>query len=222
MQTQQQLIGRGLSPPGSDRSGAPEEVLQIPARVFISATCFAFATAALYFFWLAFPLINTQYTHGYPLLGAELPGPFRSARYEWNWWSMYILTWNALVPMSFVMALTHNRLKEWANIHKLICLLALLANVVAFVMLTVEWIGFCDTGYSGYHSNCNNDLWCCYFAGNDWCPNAPCVFSVALGDLTRNWEATVSWWMSLAFGVVAFLHILYNVNLRRDYGLLLS
>ena len=220
---QHQLVGRGLSPPGSDRTGAPEEVLYIPGRTFISATCFLFATGALFFWWLAMPLINTQYFAGYPQLGSALPGAYRSSLYEWNWWAMFMITWNALVPMSFAMALTHNRLKEWANLHKVISLLAMLVNLVAFVMLLVEWIGFCDNGISGGHTNCNNYEYCCYFFGTDWCPNnAACVFPVSLGDLTRNFEASASWYMTIAFGVVAYLNLLYNETLRRDYALLLS
>lgn len=210
-----QHIGRGVSPPGSDPNATPEE-RALPLRAYINGTIFLFFNGGLYFVWLLLGCINSKFYHGYPQLASDLPGPYLSALFGWDWVATYLLAFNGLVYFAYAMALTHNKLPEWVTVHRFCALWALALNVAVFVILTVLWWGFYNNGTSGWATSGNSYLWCCFYWGDSWCPNnAPCAFTVTLGMLTRNQEATINWAFSLVFFLLAWWNLTFVGWLKR-------
>lgn len=227
-------IGRGISPAENQPNF---ETKSIPTRAFYMATLFVFFTGAFYLVWLSIWAVNTTFYEGYPQLGTKLPSdllpngkpsPPLSTRYiRWYWWAVYLLAWNGLAPMLLAMALTHNRVREWAQAHQFVCFWLMILNAVVLIILTVFWIGHTNNGFSGAATAANDYRWCCVFWPSEWCPNnAPCTFNPAAiigsADLSRNSEITAHWAFSIIFGLLAFWNIKYAQNLRRNYGVLVN
>lgn len=199
----------------------------VPTRLYIALTLFILLSGGLYWYWLAFPCVNTQFPEFYPRLGSELPGPWFSTLYgdNWDWWMYLITNWNALPPMLLTMAITHRSIREYAFAHAFVCLWALLENLFVIIAGAIRWVGWCNTSGSAASTACNSYLWCCVYWPNAWCPNnGVCTFSsgasVTSADLHRNSEMTQTWAFAFVFFVMAVWHIQVNFTLRRKYGLL--
>lgn len=227
-----QRIGKGISPESGEPVSETEDSQgesSIPTRAFYMATLFIFFTGAFYWVWLSIYGVNTIFFEGYPQLGTLLPGTLYSTRYtRVYWWAVYLLTWNGLAPMMLAMALTYNRLREWAQAHEFVCTWLFLLNIIVFVILTVFWIISCNSAYSGASTAANDYHYCCVFWPNEWCPNnGPCTFNppfalTSSSQLSRNSEMTAHWAFSLVFILLNFWSMKYNENLRRNYGVLVS
>jgi hypothetical protein len=214
----------------NDAASSEPEKEAIPARAFYMATVFIFFTGGFYFFWLSIYGVNTVFFEGYPQLGTLLPGTLYSARYwdQIHWWMVWLLSWNAAAPMALAMALTHNRIREWTQVHKFVCIWLMLLNLVVLVTLTVLWIIGTNNSFSGVSTAANDYRYCCVFWPNNWCPNnAPCVFNPPLAltsssQLIRNSEMTAHWAFSFVFLLLTYWNLLYSRNLRRNYGVLIK
>jgi hypothetical protein len=224
-------IGAGLSPSGSDPNPYlnPEtnEPAAPPIRVYIGVTLFILMSAILYWYWLAFVCVNAQFPEFYPRLGSELPGPWFSTLYgeNWDWWIYWLTNLNALPPMLLAMAVTHNKLREYAYAHAFVCVWIMLENLFVIIVGAIRWIGWCNNSNSAAATACNSYLWCCVYWPNAWCPNnGACTFSsgaiVTSADLHRNSEMTQTWAFAFVFFVMAVWHIKVNYSLRRNFGLI--
>lgn len=218
-----QRIGKGISPEDGDPVGESE----IPTRAFYMATVFIFFSGAFYFWWLSIYGINTVFFEGYPQLGTLLPGELFSTRYtRWYWWMVYLISWNAAPPMLLAMALTHNRVREWAQVHQFFCIWLLVSNLVALITLSVLWVIATNNSFSGASTAANDYLYCCVFWPNSWCPNnSPCTFNPAFlltssSQLSRNEEMTAHWAFCFVFFLFSYWHLKYSENLRKNYGVL--
>lgn len=222
-----QRIGYGVSPPGkraliSDEQDDVDEVgsARVPLRRYIQVFVFIFAYTGFWFYWGAFVLINTQYTDGNPQLGT--PGTsYLSARYNlWDWWPVWALGLNVLLPLSLAMAVADNTVEEWARLHRWFCSASFGVNIVVFLWLTVAWGVVCNNAYSGAHSACNDGRWCGVHYPSPWCPNnSPFTPPVSSGDLTRNQEMTTHWAFALVFLLLGTWHRSFNDDLR-EFGVL--
>jgi hypothetical protein len=220
-------IGRGLSPEDGDPTCSLEK---IPTRAFYAATLFIFFTGGFYFWWLSVFAVNTVFFHGYPRLGTLLPGALYTARTwtHWYWWMVFLLSWNGLAPMLMAMALTYNRIREWAQAHQFICVWLMVLNGVVLITLTVLWIVDTNNAMSAGATAANDYRYCCVFWPNDWCPNnAACVFDPAFSltsssQLERNVEMTAHWAFCFVFFLFSFWHLKYSENLRRNYGVFIK
>jgi hypothetical protein len=223
------FIASGYSPAGNNGGGSSinrrenNDRRQPPAQLYqyVGATCFVFFSGAIYFYWLAFPLINTVFTDRIPQLGTPGAG-YLTSRYGWDWWCIAILSWQALLPMTLVFALTNNKIETWSNLHRFLTQMAILFTLLIFLTLTFRWAFYCNTSYSGLQSACNDYRWCCVFYPSPWCPNTtPCTPNYVGGDLSRNAEMTQHWAFTMVFFVLACWHYSTNRNLRNN-GVLLQ
>ena len=192
---------------------------QVPVGYYVGATLFSFFSAGICFYWAAFPLVNTVYTHGYTAINQ-----FNSSRYQWDWWFVWLLSFNVALPLMFQHAITNNGTGVWGKIHKLLCGLVIWINIVSLGALTVQWIFFCNNSASGLYSACNDYRWCGrYFGGTGGiCPNGvmfPGDFNVEYSDLSRNTEMLTHWIYCFVFTVHAWIHISVNADYI-GYGIL--
>lgn len=227
-----QRIGPAVLPENGDlHSQVKAEESTIPTRAFYMATVFIFFTGGFYFWWLSVFGVNTLFFKGYPQLGTLLPGTLFNARRwsDWYWWLIYLLSWNGLAPMLLAMALTHNRVREWAQAHQFVCTYVLtLLNVFVLVALTVLWATATNNAMSGISTAANDYQYCCVFWPNPWCPNnSPCIFDpvrllTSSSQLTRNEEITAHWAFCFVFLLLNWWQLMYSENLRRNYGVLVK
>ena len=208
----------GISPAGSTGGAEDSDSSSSgpPLRRYIGATLFLFFSAAFWFYWAAFPLVNTIFVDGYP--SNHFGDRFVTARYTWEWWNVWLLTLNALIYLMFALALMNNTIEEYARVHKFFAIMGIVVNLYVVAILTVTWLLFCNTSFS-LGSSCNDYRACCvYFPSVDWCPNTvPCVPNVVSGDLRRNAEATQHWAFALVFFLMACWHTSINGDLK-EFG----
>lgn len=200
---------------------------EVPTRVYVSLALFIILSGGLFWYWLAFPCVNSQFPEFYPRLGSELPGPYFSTLYgdNWDWWIFVVMLWNAFPPMFLALAIVHRGLREYAFAHSFICWWALLANLYPIIAGAVRWVGWCNNNWSAPATACNDYAYCCVYWPSAWCPNnGPCTFSSGLsigaGDLHRNSEMTQTWAFAFVFFLMAVWHLQINFSMRRKYGVL--
>jgi len=206
---------------GNDPVEEPRQTVVVRAprrdptrRHFIGGTIFIIFSALVFFYWAGFPLNNTVYEHGYPSLASELPGPFKSSRYHYEWWLVWILSLNALLPLLLAFSLTDNRVEEYARLHGFLAALLLVANGIVGILLLISWCIRCNTVYSAASTWCNDYRYCCAQFGNgiqetiDRCPNTtPCSPDVMTNELSVNGEYVHHMVFSLVFFLMALAHL---------------
>jgi hypothetical protein len=218
----------GIEPPfRSEEEKAPAEV---PLRHYVGATLFLFFSGGFFFYWMAFPLVNTVFFDGLAQLGTPPPPgqteqwSYRTARYGWDWWLVWLLSLNGLLPMMLAWAMAHSGIEQFARLHAWFAKVGLVVNVVVVVILTIRWGVNCNNGFSGGNTACNDARWCCRFFPSPWCPNgAPCGYDVA-PDITsealvRSQEMLQHWAFGFVFFVFACWHVSINTDLR-EFGVL--
>lgn len=220
------LLGSGISPQSNYISAEErQEGVSIKYRHFISATLFIMASMIFCFYFIAFPLTNMRFTHGYPRFGTPpSPNNFQSDRYTWGWVFIYILiAANLMLPYLLAAAVVNNTTNEIADLHYFISRFCAVASIVVFVGLSVTWLFFCNRFFPHY-SFCHDFRWCCAFFSSSgdaakWCPNiTPCNPHVSSGMLTKSDEFFQTWLFALLFGFWALAHRSINGKLRK-YGL---
>lgn len=218
--TQKTLRGRGLSYISRGLSPDGEAVYNVewppvPIRRYVWSTLFLILSTGLIFYWTALPLVNSIFDDGYPRSGTPpSPNEFQSARYLFDWWLVWVLTLNALVPFCFALALTNNLVEEYARMHDWISSIFVWINGAVVVMLTVQWLFFCNGTFLPMGRACADYRNCCVNFPAPWCPNTmPCTPAVA--SLDRNHEMLQHWVFGIVFGVMSYFHRLINRDLTR-------
>lgn len=218
-------IGHGYSPVApsvfentwdNNKDGNDDGIPPALFSRYAGATVFTFASAAIWMIW-AVALINTVFTDGFPQLGTMpsygnvAPYGYLTSRYGWDWWCICILSWNVALPMLMCYALANNQVDTWRQLHEFVSKIAMLANIVIFLILTWRWAFYCNVSYSAYDSACNDYRYCCAYFPSPFCPNnAPCTPNYGPGDLVRNNEMFQHWVFSLVFFITSCWS--YNQN----------
>jgi hypothetical protein len=187
------LLGTGISP-SMDKS-AVASGQQTSTRHYVGGVVFVMANMLLCFYFVAFPLNNMLFTCGYTQPGTPpSPGPWNCSRYTWQWWTVWLLTLNLLLPYLLSAALLNNTVPEYSRFLYWISWFMIWFNIAVLAMLLVQWLFFCNSGSSYYNSACNDIRWCCvYYAASPtastWCPNTtPCIPNFGSGNLQRSDE----------------------------------
>lgn len=214
-----QHIGRGVSPSGG--IGDDDSAAVVPIRRYIGATLFVFFSAGIFFYWSAFPLVNTIFSQGYQNIAIPpSPNVYTNSRYKCDWWQVLLLTFNGLLPMTLMFALLNNEYEEYTRVHKVFTYTMLFINCIVLIALSLRWPLFCNTSYSERFSACNDYRWCCVYFPSQWCPNwSACTPGVTSGDLSRNSEMTQHWAFTWVFILLAWWHASINRDMR-EYGVL--
>lgn len=174
----------------------------------------AWLTAAIFFYWISFPVLNSRMANEGP---KGIPVGYYGNTI--TWWLIFlmipfgllpiILMWSILVPQSMLRA----------DFHLLFTIL------VGFVLVIVCAIGYlvialfyCNSTISTTSIPCNDARFCCVYTDsvND-CPQpaVPCSPLVSVGELDVSWEWKQHGYFSLAFFLIAIvLHWPLNANLR--------
>lgn len=180
-------------------------------RHYVEATLFLLANIVFIWYWVGFPLNNSYYLNGYPRFGTPpSPNNYLSSRYSYEWWCQWLVGLNIILPFLFSDALLYNNLREFADLHYHCSRFAQFYNLVVFIMLSINWLLFCNSGSFPNFTMCSSPVWCCvYFASSFqdsmWCPNVtPCVPNVTSLSVTSAFFQT--WLFSLLFILWSFLH----------------
>lgn len=211
------LLGTGIAPSFGGHKNQPSKW-----RHYVGGTAFLMASALFCFGWAGIPLNNIYYVDGFPQAVPTTDG-WRSSRYGWSWWTIWMLGLNFLMPYFLSAALVNNKVPEYARIHYWLGGIMILLNVIIFLMLSVQWLFFCNGGSTYYASACNNIRWCCvHFAASpsaaQWCPNTmSCDPNFTTADLSRTLEFFVCWLFSILFVLWSWAHRRVNRDLR-NYG----
>lgn len=180
---------------------------------------FALAYIGLFVYWCAWPLFQTLFVHGFPLLGlAPGPGAFVSYLYSYQWWFLWPLALHFAPPLLFLWAagvqksVLVTRTHFWATL--IVCLLTLLSLLVWIYV----WIADCNWSWAG-GSFCNDYQWCSiHFAsssGSKVCPNvAPAPVP---GGLGANPEFVQHFVFTILFILMSTVEIWVNYRMQR-YG----
>lgn len=212
----------GISP-----GALPKEGEDPSSRKNVKMGDFVFGTVVLVvymlglFVWVGIFLNNMDFDDRYRKLSPFMDSSFRtSARGGWEWGFIYTMFLvNVLMGYLLAAAICNNSHPRWSRIHLWFTGLALFANVIFFVALSVMWLFVCNTSFSA-GSPCNDPRWCCnYYADNPkWCPNTiGCPTNPPGGSISlqRSEEFLVTWIYSILFIVIAWIHRGVNKELQR-------
>lgn len=214
------LLGTGISP-STDNAGG----VRVKYRHFVSATLFSMAILVYTFYYIAFPLAQLKFTHGYTRFGTPpSPNNFRSDRYTWSWVIIYISSAASLIMVYLLpFAMLNNTVPEISQLHYWWSRATSRATIIIFILLSIIWLSFCNRGFPDY-TFCNDLRACCVyymssFDGAKWCPNTtPCTPNFTSGDLTRTDDFFQIWLFTLFYSVWALANKSVNKDLR-SYGL---
>lgn len=172
------LLQTGISPDlvGTTPPGQPKP------RYYVHGTLFIMANMIICFYFVAFPLQNMYFACGYTAYSTPpSPGPWNCARYTWQWWTIWLLTLNLLLPYLMSAALLNHKVPEISRFLYWISWLFVWLNIIILAMLLVQWLLFCNSSGSYYNTACNDIRWCCVLfsaspTAASWCTNgSPCV-----------------------------------------------
>lgn len=197
-------------------------------RHFVGGTLFAFFTLAIFFYWAAFPLLNTLFIHGYPRFAIPpSPNEFKSARYGYDWWLIWILTLNGILPLLLMMSMMENRIQEYARVYFFIAAFIAIADIVVFVWLLGRACFTCNIYNTPQNTACNDYRWCgvpgfgfgmgSTAEGREWCPNVG-PFNPPVASAHLNAEYTQHIIFAGVFSILALLHLAQSRTLTR-YGI---
>jgi hypothetical protein len=197
------------------------DAVRAKTRHFVQATAFNMLSMLFCVLYFGLVLLPTQFQDGYINVGNQPPGVWQSARYTWTWWGIWLIGLNVLLPLMFASALTNNTMPEIAKLHYFVSRLALLANFISFVILSIIWLFFTNYSYTGWNTAGNDIHWCCaYFASNPtWCTNfGLCTPDVQPGQLHRSEPFFLCWLFTFLFFLWCLGHRSMNRTMR-EYGL---
>lgn len=200
-------IGAGVSPTGLEQD--EKTYTAVPLRRYVGPTLFLLLTAGIFFYWSGIVLVNTIWTDGYPHYNQYV-----SSRYAYEWWTVWLLTLNAVPILVFALSLANNTIEEFTRMHKWFSIMGIILNIYVAVALAVLWIFFCNSSYSG-GAACNDYRWCCVNFPSVWCSNTvPCIPAVTASELVRNAEMTQHFIFAFVFLVLSTFHVSINGDLR--------
>lgn len=189
----------------------------------ILGVVFLIASSLFCWYWTGFPLNNMQFEYGFLRANTDRhPTQFRSSRYTWEWWSVWLLNLNWLLPYLLAASLLNNSTPDVAWAHRNVSTLGLLLNLAVFAMLTVQWFVFCNNASYPGHA-CNDRRWCCVNYANTegafWCPNTNathCTIAITGSELTRSDPFFQAWLFSILFFLWAWTHKVIGRKLYND------
>lgn len=178
----------------------------------------AYIYAGLFVYWAAWPLWDTVFAHGYPLMGIPPgPGPFWNELGRFQWWFIWLLAGNVIPPILYLMAAAMKRRSHFVTAaHFWLSLLVSIASLMTFVVCLGILAFNCNYSWSG-GSVCNSELYCCIHYPNNpnLCPNVgPCPGSVFLYPNAQFSQHIV---FSLIFCVMSLIEVWLNFRMRA-YG----
>lgn len=165
-------IGKGISPLVNE--GVTSDVDPNQRNMLIFLSVFVTLTMIVYWSWAAFPLNNANFQDGY--INTPIGRFYKSSRYGFEWWIVWLMGLNFLVPYTLCGALVNNLhvingRNPWAVIHRLFAGLAMLLNLVVVICFAIMWVTMCNLSWSPWASLCNDPRWCCEFNNPEWCVN---------------------------------------------------
>lgn len=192
---------------------APSGPSPVRPMTLVAVAVFLFLNMAVLWYWSGFPLNNTKFVYGAPAAGAANYA-FQSTRYTWEWWSIWLLSLNLLLPNSLVAAVVNNAEPLFAIVHMLFAKLSVWSNIACIVMLSFQWAVECNQA----GSPCNDPRWCnSYFSSQpNFCPNTVPFTPAVTGSLVRSDEFFQHWLFSIFFLLFSiFGHIWANKLLQK-------
>lgn len=169
----------------------------------------------IFAYWAAFPLLDTLYLDGYPLMGIPpSPGAFVSTLYDWQWWFIWFLLSNVIPPIVFFMVVLLPPSVLATRTHFWLTVVVSVASALTFLVLLGILFADCNWAWAG-RSICADYKWCCVHFGSapDICPNVgPCT-----ADLFPNGEFIQHVVFALIFSAFALVQLWLNFRMRK-YG----
>ncbi len=185
------------------------------AESYFWLVLFVILCMGTYFYWLAFPLLNTKATDKY-----TRPQNFKSVRGRCEWILIMMLSIpNLFIYFLLVLMVTNNHIRGYKRIHKIFSFLIMISNGIVAASLVLRWFFVCNTSYSPQSTMCNDVRWCCAFfhTSDGWCRNdVPCIPDISSTQLNMSNEYRNHIGMALAFTVLAAFNYLYGNELQRE------
>jgi hypothetical protein len=185
---------RKVSPPSNNKTSSWQKW----------GACVSYVYFGLFVYWVSFPLWDTIFIYGFPLMGIPPgPGAFYSARYGYQWWFLFFMTWNMLPPLTYFVAAINNKSALLGWVFFAVILIVNIATVVSLLVFVGVWIFQCNNSLwmNSEGSICNSYQYCCNHFGSatNVCANTtPCPYFL---DLFPNYEFI----QHMIFGLVFFL-----------------
>jgi len=186
---------------------------------------FAILSFMLCWGWAAFALNSTYFINEYTDLDA---GVFRDTRFQWEWFFLYFLSLNLILPWMLVFFIVNNEFSELVDWHRFFSNIFLLLNMGIFIFLFIWGLLICNTSWSPFSTACNDPKYCCHYHTNSpiWCKNTvDCVCDLMntecitlgaatfFGDLHWSWPYWTSFIFAGVFAVIAWVHKRMNLKL---------
>lgn len=198
------------------RSGAVVGPSKGPREGYLVGLFYVFLVGAIYAYWVAWPLLNTIHTNGYPTMGIppSSPGIYKNHLYNYMWVQLMILCFNLVPLVAFGAALIAKGI--FIDLHMWSQIIMSLANVIVFMILLISmipYLGYCNSAGSG-GSICNDYQWCGkYFADSiEYCANIMPIPGIGL--LLPNGEYVQHLLISLIFSMTSGFGIWINYRMR--------
>lgn len=187
-----------------------------PLRRYVGPVMFLLLSTGIFVYWAGVVLTNTYYPHEYPFHTNDAASNygFVSGRYNYEWWTVWLLTLNGLSSILLCFALINNSVEELTRLHKWYSSLIIVVNLYCAITFLFLWIFWCNNGNTG-GSACNDYRWCCVNFPSVWCSNTiPCTPAVTASELHRNGEMMQHFVFSFVFFVLSTFHVALNGDLR--------
>lgn len=217
----QQLVGTGIAPEFRKPTPVQAAVGRIKTRHYVQVTIFILASALFFAYYSAFILEHLTFKHGYlRMRTAPKPNFFRSARYSWMYWVIWLMTcFNYIVFGLLAIAFWNNTIPEWAKAHYWLSRTARWINALWFVLLIIVGLFLCNGSFPNY-TFCADPRWCGVhyadtFETSKWCPNnSPFIPPVSPGLAwpEEYWQLV---FFSFFFALWAIAHWVVNIEMRK-------
>jgi hypothetical protein len=196
-------------------SGVVDAPNSNPREGKIMGLVFSFLYIFTFAWYVAFPLLDTIFINGYPLMAIPpSPGPFYTTQYQWQWWFLWLYGGNLFPPIFFILGLIFERNRLISTLHFWGSLIVGFVTLAPFVLFLVVWFSNCNSAWSE-GSICNDYEGCQVFFGN-WvnvCDNVV-GSSISLGSNAQFNQILL---FGLLFIMLVTVQIWVNYRMRR-YG----
>jgi len=132
-----------------------------------------------------------------------------------EWWILFALSLNLLLPMSLLAALARAKRASSADIHIVVSWTLAILNFIILVILGGIALFYLNTGLAK-GSAFNDYRWCCVFFGSSTCPNTVGCLGLDALDLRLPVEFWGHFWFTLVFFVFSAINIGVNKLIRTN------
>ena len=151
-----------------------------PKEGIIMGLGFTFLYLLAFAYWVAFPLLDTIFIHGYPLLAIPpSPGAYYSVLYGWQWWFLWLYSLNLLPPVFFVLCLVYQRNRLFTSLHFWSSVIIAFATFASLILFFVVWFAFCNLDWS--EGSICNDYQACQVFFVSWVNTCANVVGTVIG-----------------------------------------